>query len=86
MMPIMLKRLSYTGSTLRSRPEEQKKAIANQLREKVWPLFDSGRLKAVVSTTLPLEDAKKAHSFMESAEHIGKIVLTLQNGSIRPDV
>ena len=77
LMPVMLKRLSYTGSTLRSRPEEQKKAIANQLREKVWPLFDSGQLKAVVSTTLPLADAQKAHSFMESAEHIGKIVLTL---------
>ena len=77
LMPVMLKRLSYTGSTLRSRPEDQKKAIANQLREKVWPLFDSGRLKAVVNTMLPLADAQKAHSFMESAEHTGKIVLTI---------
>ena len=77
LMPVMLKRLTYTGSTLRSRRDEQKTAIANELREKIWPLFDSGRLKAVVSTTLALSKAQEAHNLMELAEHTGKIVLTL---------
>jgi len=75
LMPIMLKRLTFTGSTLRSRPPEQKTAIARELVEKVWPLFDAGKLKAVVGATLPLAEAAGAHALMESAGHTGKIVL-----------
>jgi len=75
LMPVMLKRLTLTGSTLRSRPPEQKTAIAAELAEKVWPLFDAGKLKPVVGTTLALADAAKAHALMESAGHTGKIVL-----------
>jgi NADPH:quinone reductase len=77
LMPIMLKRLTYTGSTLRSRPASQKTAIAAQLAEKVWPLFDAGQLKPVVNTTLPLAQAAEAHRLMETASHTGKIVLTV---------
>lgn len=74
-MPIMLKRLHYTGSTLRSRPDAFKSEVARQLEEQVWPLFASGRLKSVVGTTLPLAKADEAHRLMERAGHRGKIVL-----------
>ena len=76
LMPIMLKRIIYTGSTLRSRPDCYKSEVARQLHETVWPLFKTHRLKSVVENTLPLENASKAHALMESAEHKGKIVLT----------
>ncbi len=77
LMPVMLKRLTFTGSTLRSRPASQKTAIADELRAKVWPLFDTRKLKPVVGTTLPLAEASEAHRIMESAAHTGKIVLTV---------
>ena len=76
LMPIMLKRIIYTGSTLRSRPDAYKSEVAKQLYEIVWPLFETHRLKSVVEDTLPLENASKAHALMESAKHKGKIVLT----------
>ena len=75
LMPVMLKRLTYTGSTLRSRPEAYKSQVAAELREKVWPLFAAGQLKPVVDTVLPLADAADAHRLMEGAGHKGKIVL-----------
>ncbi|MDD9879005.1 MAG: NAD(P)H-quinone oxidoreductase [Magnetovibrio sp.] len=75
LMPVMLKRLTYTGSTLRSRPEAYKSQVAAELREKVWPLFEAGQLKPVVDTVLPLADAADAHRLMEGAGHKGKIVL-----------
>ena len=75
LMPVMLKRLVYTGSTLRSRSEVQKAAIAAELREKVWPLIADGTIRPVVSTVFPLERAGEAHALMESAGHTGKIVL-----------
>jgi NADPH:quinone reductase len=74
-MPIMLKRLHYTGSTLRSRPDSFKTQVARALEEKVWPLFASGRIKPVVNTVLPLAQAADAHRLMESGGHYGKIVL-----------
>lgn len=75
LMPIMLKRLLYTGSTLRSRPDRQKADIAGQLKEHVWPLFGAGKLQAVTDQTMALSDAAKAHALMESAGHRGKILL-----------
>ena len=77
LMPVMLKRLQYGGSTLRSRSDEQKSEIARQLRETVWPLFGAGRLKPVTGTTLPLAAAADAHKMMESAGHTGKILLAM---------
>jgi NADPH2:quinone reductase len=76
LMPVMLKRLHYTGSTLRSRPDAYKARVARELEEKVWPLFGAGRLKPVVNTTLPLAKAAEAHRLMESAGHRGKIILS----------
>lgn len=76
LMPVMLKRLHYTGSTLRSRPDAYKARVARQLEEKVWPLFETGKLRPVVNTTLPLARAAQAHALMESAGHKGKIILS----------
>jgi NADPH:quinone reductase len=75
LMPIMLKRLTYTGSTLRSRPAAFKTEIAHQLESKVWPLIESGRIRTVVNQVFPLAAAAEAHRLMEGAGHKGKIVL-----------
>ena len=74
-LPIMLKRLTVTGSTLRPRTVEQKAVIARALEGKVWPLLEAGRVKPIVHSRFPLTDAAAAHRLMESSEHIGKIVL-----------
>jgi len=75
LLPIMLKRLMFTGSTLRSRPDAFKSAIAEDLNSNVWPLFAKGSLAAQTHTTMPLEEASAAHKLMESGEHRGKILL-----------
>jgi NADPH2:quinone reductase len=77
LLPIMLKRLTITGSTLRARDDTFKAAIAKQLLEKVWPLLESGQIKPVIHSTFALRDAAKAHQLMESSQHIGKIILTV---------
>ncbi len=73
--PIMLKRLVYTGSTLRSRPSAFKTAVATELEDQVWPLIEAGQIKTVVNTTFPLAEAAEGHRLMESAGHMGKIML-----------
>jgi len=75
LMAVMLKRLIYTGSTLRSRSAENKAEIAASLHQNVWPMIASGKIKPVVNQTMPLADAIAAHTMMESAGHTGKIVL-----------
>ena len=76
LMPIMLKRLSYTGSTLRSRSDAFKARVAAGLRETIWPLFAAGALRSVTHAVLPMAEAAEAHRMMESATHHGKILLT----------
>lgn len=91
LMPVMLKQLVLTGSTLRSRPVEEKAHIAKALLDKVWPLFENSELEnqefdnremknkgmsPLISTTFPLEKAVDAHKLMESNQHMGKIILT----------
>ncbi len=78
LMPVMLKRLTYTGSTLRTRPPAFKAKIAQELEAKVWPLIESGRIRVVTRQTFPLAEAGKAHAMMESSQHTGKIVLTVE--------
>ena len=77
--PVMTKRLTLTGSTLRARPVSDKKAIADRLKEKVWPLLSAGKLKPLVYKTFPLSDAAGAHALMESSQHIGKIALIVRD-------
>lgn len=74
---VLRRRLTITGSTLRPRPVEFKAAIADKLRERVWPLVEAGKIKPVIYKVFRLEDASAAHRLMESSEHIGKIVLAL---------
>ncbi|WP_420413404.1 NAD(P)H-quinone oxidoreductase [Roseibium sp.] len=73
---LMVKRLTHTGTTLRPRDNAFKTAIADNLKSKVWPLIESGKIKPVVDSTYPLAEAAEAHKRMESSGHIGKIVLT----------
>lgn len=78
MLPVMTRRLTLTGSTMRPRTTAQKGAIADALREKVWPLLDAGRCGPVIHATFPLEQAAEAHALMESSAHVGKIMLTVR--------
>jgi NADPH2:quinone reductase len=73
---VLRKRLMITGSTLRPRPVAFKTAIAQSLKAKVWPLLESGAIKPVIHSTFAAADAAKAHTLMESNQHVGKIVLT----------
>ena len=75
LMPIMLKRLTYTGSTLRTRPVAYKTRVAEELEAQVWPLISQGKIKGVTRQRLPLAEASQAHQWMESAQHTGKILL-----------
>lgn len=76
---ILRKRLTVTGSTLRARDSSFKASIADQLEKNVWPWLASGAVKPVVYKTFPLEKAADAHRLIESSEHIGKIVLTVNH-------
>ena len=76
LMPILLKRLTVTGSTMRARTPEEKAAIAAGLRERVWPLWAQGRCLPHVHRTFALDQAAEAHRLMESRQHVGMIVLT----------
>ncbi len=76
-LPIMLKRLTFTGSTLRPRSVAEKTEIARALERRVWPLFGADQLKPIIYRTFPLAEAAAAHALMDSGEHIGKIVLVV---------
>lgn len=76
--PIMGKRLTVTGSTLRPRTPAEKGAIARALEAEVWPLIESGRVRPRVDATFPLERAADAHRRMEARRHVGKIVLVME--------
>jgi NADPH2:quinone reductase len=74
-MPLMMKRLTFTGSTLRARSVSEKAEIARALERHVWPMFGAEQLKPIIFRTFPLAEAAAAHALMETSEHIGKIVL-----------
>jgi putative PIG3 family NAD(P)H quinone oxidoreductase len=76
-LTMMQKRLTLTGSTLRTRPIVEKGAIAAALRQHVWPLLDAGKAVPVIHATFPLADAGAAHRVMDSGAHIGKLVLVV---------
>ena len=77
MIPVLQRRLTITGSTLRARTVAQKAAIAQAVRQHVWPLFESGDVRVIVHATFPLRHAAEAHRVMESSAHIGKLVLVV---------
>jgi NADPH2:quinone reductase len=74
---VLRRRLTVTGSTLRPRPVAFKAAIAQSLRQQVWPLLEAGKIKPIVHATFPLAKACDAHAMMEAGEQIGKIILTV---------
>ena len=73
--PLMIKRLTHTGSTLRPRSVAEKASIARALEEKVWPLLSAGTIRPQIHATFPLQEAARAHEMLESGTHIGKIIL-----------
>lgn len=75
LLPVMVKRLTFTGSTLRPRSVAEKAEIARELEAKVWPLLATGKCRPVIHATFPLAEAAKAHALMESSSHVGKIIL-----------
>ena len=79
LLMLMMKRLTITGSTLRSRDNDFKSTIAKKLHQKVWPLLSSGQIKPVIDSTFALCEAEMAHERMESSQHIGKIILTVDH-------
>ena len=78
LMPIMIKRLTFTGSTMRPRSAANKAGIAQNLRTHIWPQLEQGRLLPSIFKVFPLDQAAKAHALMESSEHIGKILLQVR--------
>jgi NADPH2:quinone reductase len=72
---VLRRRLTVTGSTLRPRPVAFKARIARELRERVWPLIEAGKIRPVIHRTFPLDQAAQAHTLMESSAHVGKIML-----------
>jgi NADPH:quinone reductase len=77
LMPIMLKRLMLTGSTLRAQSPHIKAAIAQELKQQVWPLLNKHAILPMIDSVFPLHDVVHAHERMESSRHIGKIILTI---------
>jgi putative PIG3 family NAD(P)H quinone oxidoreductase len=81
--PLMMKRQTITGSTLRARPDRQKAAIAVALKESVWPLLAAKKVKPVIYKSFALEEVVEAHKLMESSAHIGKIMLMVRQAFAR---
>ena len=79
MMPVLQRRLTITGSTLRARPVAEKGAIARAVEAHVWPLIESGAVRSIVHATYPLAAAADAHACMEASTHVGKLVLQVQS-------
>ncbi|MES2260251.1 MAG: NAD(P)H-quinone oxidoreductase [Pseudomonadota bacterium] len=83
LFPMLSKRLTHIGSTLRSRTPDEKAALMDELRRQVWPLIQAGALKPAVYRTFPLAAAGEAHALMDTGRHIGKIVLTMEGSDER---
>ncbi len=75
--PIMVKRLTVTGSTMRPRTAEEKRAIRDDLLSQVWPLLDGGKVAPVIHKVFAFDDVVEAHRLLETSDHIGKIMLKL---------
>ena len=77
LMPLMLKRLTLTGATLRSRPTGFKAAVAAELSARAWPLFAQGKLRTVTHKVFDFDQARDAHAMIEAKQHVGKVLLKL---------
>lgn len=79
-VPLMLRRLTFTGSTLRARSAEEKARLSRAVQDNVWPMVEDGRVQAVIDRVFPLDSAAEAHRRMESSDHVGKILLAVNPG------
>ena len=79
-MPLMLRRLTFTGSTLRARSAEEKARLSRAVQGNVWPMVEDGRVQAGIDRVFPLDSAAEAHRRMESSDHVGKILLAVNPG------
>ena len=75
LLPIMLKRLTVSGSTLRIRSNDEKKLIADNLKKHIWPLIENGNIKLHIDQKFDYENVQKAHQYMENNKNIGKLLL-----------
>jgi putative PIG3 family NAD(P)H quinone oxidoreductase len=82
LMPVMLKRLTLTGSTLRVQSVERKGAIAAALKQRIWPLIEAGAITPVIHARLPLAEAAEGHRIMDAAGHVGKIMLLVPTSEL----
>lgn len=78
-IPILQRRLTITGSTLRARPVEEKGRLAREVEQHVWPLIESGAVRVLIHETFSLARASEAHALMEASTHIGKLILQVQS-------
>ena len=78
-IPILQRRLTITGSTLRPRTIDEKGRIARAVHEQVWPLLESGAVRVLVHQTFPLSQAAEAHGVLESSVHVGKLILLVES-------
>ena len=75
LLPLLTKRLTVTGSTLRSRSLQEKALLAQEIKRSLWPLIEANGIRPTLAARFPLEDAEAAHALMASSQHIGKIIL-----------
>lgn len=78
LMPVMIKRLTITGSTMRPRTLAEKQALRDALQREIWPAIESGKIRTHLFARFPLAEAAQAHRLMESSKHVGKIVLQVK--------
>ena len=78
LMPVMMRRLTITGSTLRAQPPASKARIADGRREKLWPMFTNGRLRVIVHQVFAFDEVVAAHRMLESGTHFGKLLLRMR--------
>ncbi|MDQ9721539.1 NAD(P)H-quinone oxidoreductase [Acinetobacter baumannii] len=76
--PMLAKRLTHTGATLRSQTAEAKAEVMAALQEKVWPLISKGQIKPLLYKTFDLEEARQAHEFLDQGQHVGKLALIVK--------
>ncbi|CAH1687015.1 Putative PIG3 family NAD(P)H quinone oxidoreductase [Hyphomicrobiales bacterium] len=81
LLPLLMKRITFTGATLRARPVAMKAALTASLAEHVLPLLAAGKAKPLIDSTFPFADVAKAHARMDAGAHVGKIVLVMQEGA-----
>jgi len=75
---LLAKRGAVIATSLRARPLEEKATIVASVREHVWPLVESGDVRPIVHTTLPLDEVKQAHQILQDSSHTGKVLLTVR--------